>query len=139
MRKNRYNIDRTSLNILNKEILGRLGNEKNLLMPYFELEDGKAVFLQTLEILYSDRHSDYTVFKPKPGAFKTSKQQEEGGLNYSPFKSKAFTVLDYITGVNNYDFFGIHLISLFSDKEGFSALYEFYKENFDKLKFNYLK
>lgn len=139
MRKNRYTIDRSSLDSLSSSLLEKLKREKLYMLPFFSLKDDKKVFLKTLEILYNDINSDYTIFIAKPGAFKTSKQEEENGLNYSPFENNAFTVGDYRSYKTHFDFFGIEMRELFYNKKYFDTLYAFYEENFEKLKFNYLK
>ena len=140
MRKNRYTINREILkSIYTRELNDRLFREKDLLMPYFKLENGRRVFLETLKILRNDKVSDYTVFVAKPGDFKTSKQLEKYGSLYSPFSGNEFNVIDYRTGTNNYDLFEIQMRELFYNEEMFLATFNFYKENYDKLKFNYLK
>jgi hypothetical protein len=90
-----------------------------------------------MKIVYKDIKSDYTIFVPKPSKFKTDKQQEENGLNFSPFE--AFTVSDYLNSSNNLDWFAIQLRPIFYKKEWFDLVYSFYEENFDKLEFNYKK
>jgi hypothetical protein len=149
MRKNKYKIDRSSLEILNtkfKPDFSGMGladkliyREKDCLLPFFNLENGKSVFLQTIIILLIDTQTDYTIFKPKPGKFKTSKQEEVDGSLYSPFSGNEFNVIDYRTGLNNYDLFQITMFEIFNDMSCFKVVYDFYKENYDKLKFNYLK
>ena len=140
MRKNRYTIDRTKLiEVYTDELNSKILREKDLLLPYFNLENGKEIFLQTLDILRQDKVSDYTIFVPKPGEFKTSKQLEKNGSLFSPFENQEFNVIDFRTGLNNYDLFEIQMRPIFYNEKMFKETFNFYKENFDKLKFNYLK
>jgi len=141
MRKNRYKIDRSKVkDVLTEKVYERFyRHEWDMLKPYFKFKNGKSVFLQTMEIIKSDCLTDFTIFKAKPGAFKTTKQEEEDGLNHSPFVDKEFTVADYLTSKNNYDLMAISLIEIFRDEKMFKTLYDFYNENYDKLKFNHYK
>jgi len=149
MRKNRYKINRDFLgkcSIKPKSDFGSIdtenkfiSREKDCLLPFFRLENGKEVFLKHLEILRSDISTDYTILKAKPGDFKTSKQLEKDGSLYSPFEGKEFDVITYRTGTDNYDLFGINYYQYLYSELNFLLIFEFYKENYDKLKFNYLK
>lgn len=137
-RKNRYKIDRSSLGLLDENILEKIRRcERDFLKPYFNY--GRDVFLETLDILYKDVNSDFTIFIAKPGQFKTDKQKEENGLNYSPLKNKDFKVSDYLTNKNNLDLVGIIIRPILYNKDHFDLLYRFYYDYFDKLKFNYSK
>jgi len=139
MRKYKYKIDRNLLNkTLSFELQDKLQKEKVLLMPYFHFEESKNIFLKTMKIIFEDCNSGKTMFKAKPGEFKTDSQKEgNGDLNI--FDKEGFTVNEYRSGSNNFDFFFIQMLPAFHDKDMFEVLYRFYEVNFDKLKFNYLK
>lgn len=139
MRKNRYPIDRTAFDIFPEELRYKINKDKPLLKPYFQFEDSKRIFLETLNLLKADTEKGaYTIIKPKPGDFKTDKQLEEGGNDFIPIPG-GYTVSDYRKGELNFDFFGIQLCPIFHNEILFNIAYKFYEDNFDKLQFNYEK
>lgn len=141
MRKNRYSIDRSSLNSLSAELQDKLSRDRVLIEPYFHFKNGKDIFLKTMKIIFEDCNSNKTFFKPKPSEFKTDSQKEGlGDLNiFLEEFNEGFTVNEYRDGRNNFDFFFIQILPAFFKKEDFQLIYDFYEKYFDKLKFNYLK
>jgi len=134
--KYRKKIDRSEFENLSKDIQNKIRrSEKDYLEPYFIYE--KFVFLRTLKILRDDTVNEYTILKPKPGDFKTHAQIEKGNA-YLPFKGSPFSIADFRSNQFDFDFVSFTLTEVFHKQEYFDIVYNFYKKNFERLKFNYI-
>ena len=139
LRKYNYKIDRSSLSILSERTQDKLRYEKHYLEPYFQFDNGKEIFLNVLETVFSDINSDFTILIAKPGQFKTSKQMEDNGNDFNDFSLKSFSVADFRSNTTNFDFFFDCLREAFYNEKHYHVLLSFYDANYDKLKFNYTK
>lgn len=135
MRKNRYKIDKSTLEQISvfKKIESEIYRLSILLEDYFKMINGQNKLLQIMDIVYEDIHSEKTTYMKKPGQFKTDMQIEKG-FEYCPVEG-----ISIIQFFERYDFFFVNLRCVFLNKNDFEILKEFIKQNFHKMKFNYEK
>ena len=111
---------------------------KNVLTPYFDMENGKKILLDTLNILYQDKNTDITTLHPKPGKFKTD-LQEEKGFEYKYLPYSDLTIADFRDYNKNLNYIiEYKFLPAFIDENKFNEFYLFIEKRYEFLKNIYL-
>jgi hypothetical protein len=108
---------------------------KQVLDPYFKLENSKDILLKFIEIIKNDLdlNNKYTILKTKPYQFKTS-FQEEYGFDAKPYENCPITISEFRNSNNNYDLISDYRFFKFYNENNFNKFNNFINKNYDFLK-----
>jgi hypothetical protein len=106
---------------------------QDVLLPYFKLDNGKEVLLETYKILYTDRYSDFNILHRKPYAFKTE-AEEKYGFDYKFSKLHNYTISDFTNPDLNLDLINMHhFFNIFKTQDKFNSFIEWIENRYELL------